>query len=83
MWLIATRGGTDDASSNGDSMSATIIPLTGAENGEKAVPLRPRPRASFRAALTGAAARLWSFVRIWAEGLGWLVIVASIIAAVL
>ena len=61
---------------------ATIIPLTGAQNGETptrlSTPLQPRPRAS----LTGAAARLWRFARLWAEGLGWLVIVASIIAAV-
>jgi hypothetical protein len=64
-------------------MSATIIPLTGAENGETPASLCPRPSTTFRAALTGAAGRLWRFARLWAEGLGWLVIVASIIAAVL
>jgi hypothetical protein len=63
-------------------MSATIIPLTGAENGETPSPLSSPLQPSIRAALTGAAGRLWRFARIWAEGLGWLVIVASIIAAV-
>ena len=64
------------------SMSATIIPLTGAEKGETpsalCPPLQPTPRAS----LIVAAGRMWRFARLWAEGLGWLVIVASIIAAV-
>jgi hypothetical protein len=64
-------------------MSAAIIPLRGAKNGEEAVPLRPHPPTPFRAALTGAAGRLWAFARLCSEGLGWLVIVASIIAAVL
>ena len=61
---------------------SNVVPLTGAENGETPSALRPYPPASFRAALTGAAGRLWRFARLWAEGLGWLVIVASIIAAV-
>lgn len=63
-------------------MTATIIPISGSENGEKAVPLCPHPPSPFRAALTGAVRSVWRFARLWAEGLGWLVIVASIIAAV-
>lgn len=65
-----------------NSMSATIIPLTGAENGETPAPLSSPLHVRARASLTGAAGRLWAFARLWAEGLGWLVIVASIIAAV-
>lgn len=61
---------------------SNVIRLSGAENGETPAPLRSPLRPSFRAALTGAAARLWRFARLWAEGLGWLVIVASIIVAV-
>lgn len=64
-----------------NSMSATIIPISGSETGEKAAPLRPHPPTPFRAALTGAGRSLWVFVRRWVEGLGWLVIVVSIIAA--
>lgn len=60
---------------------SNVIPLTGAQNGETPAPLRPHPSAPIRASLTGAAARLWRFARLWAEGLGWLVIVASVIAA--
>ena len=63
-------------------MSATIIPLTGAEKGETPSPLSSPLQPPIRAALTGAAGRLWRFARLWAEGLGWLVIVASLIAAV-
>lgn len=66
-----------------NSMSATIIPLTGAQNGETPAPLCSRLQPTLRASLTGAADRLWRFARLWAEGLGWLVIIASIIAAVL
>lgn len=63
-------------------MSATIIPLTGAKKAGDSVPLRPYPPTPFRAALTGAGQSLWVFMRRWVEGLGWLVVVASIIAAV-
>lgn len=63
-------------------MSATIIPLTGAQIGEKAAPPHAYPPTPSRAALTGAVRSLWVFARRWAEGLGWLVIVASIIAAI-
>lgn len=62
---------------------SNVIPLTGAANDEAPSALRPPSEPSIRAALTGAAGRLWRFARLWAEGLGWLVIVASIIAAVL
>lgn len=61
---------------------SNVVPLRGAENGgERSSPCSPL-QSTLRASLTGAAARLWRFVRLWAEGLGWLVIVASIIAAV-
>ena len=62
---------------------SNVIPLTGAANSETPSALCPPSEPSIRASLTGAAARLWRFARLWAEGLGWLVIVASIIAAVL
>lgn len=62
-------------------MSATIIPLTGAENGVTPSPLSSTLQPTLRASLSGAAERLWRFARLWAEGLGWLVIAASIIAA--
>jgi hypothetical protein len=64
------------------TMTATIIPLTGAENGETPAPLGSPLQPAFRASLTGAAARLWHRLRQFAETLGWLVIVASIIAAI-
>lgn len=63
-------------------MSAIIIPLTGAHNGETPSPLSSPLQPRFRASLTGAGRSLWVFVRRWVEGLGWLVIVASIIAAI-
>ena len=62
-------------------MSATITPLTGAAKGETPSPPRPYPPTPFRPALTGAVGAAWRFARVWAEGLGWLVIAASIIAA--
>jgi hypothetical protein len=62
-------------------MSATIIPLTGAENGEMPSPLSSPLQPTLPASLTGAVRRSWAFARLWAEGLGWLVIVASILAA--
>ncbi|APL95496.1 hypothetical protein SIDU_13790 [Sphingobium indicum B90A] len=65
------------------SMSATIIPLTDPQNGETASPLCSPLQPTHRASLTGARRPLWMFVRRWVEGLGWLVIVASIIAAIL
>lgn len=61
---------------------SNVIPLTGAQNGGMPAPLSTPLQPTLRASLTGAAARLWSFVRRWVEGLGWLVIVASIIAAI-
>ena len=63
-------------------MAAQIIPLSRPEKAETPSPLCPPLYARLPASLTGAAARLWRFARLWAEGLGWLVIVASIIAAV-
>ena len=63
-------------------MAAQIIPLKGAENSETPAPPRPPIHNGARASLTDAGRRLWAFARLWAEGLGWLVIVASIIAAV-
>lgn len=65
-----------------NSMSATIIPISASENGETPAPLCPPLHARARASLTGASRRTWAFARLWAEGLGWLVIVASIIAVV-
>lgn len=60
---------------------SNVVPFTGAENGgERSSPCSPL-RPTLAASLTGAAGRLWRFARLWAEGLGWLVIVASIIAA--
>lgn len=62
---------------------SNVIPLTGAENGgERSSPCSPL-QPTLRASLTGAATRLWRFARLWVEGLGWLVIAASIIAAVM
>jgi hypothetical protein len=63
------------------AMSAQIIRLSRAENVETPAPLRPPPHPSFRASLTGAARRYWRRTRLIAEGFGWIVMVASIIAA--
>lgn len=63
-------------------MAATIIPLRGAQNGETPAPLRLPPKPALRASVTGAGRRLGHRLRQFAETLGWLVIVASIIAAV-
>lgn len=63
-------------------MSATVLPFKGAQKADEASPLCPPPPTPSRAALTGAVRSLWVFARRWAEGLGWLVFVASIIAAV-
>ena len=62
---------------------SNVIRLTGAENGKTPASLCSPLQPTLRAALTGAAGRLWRFARLWAEGLGWLVIVASILTAVL
>ena len=61
-------------------MSATIIPLTSAQNSETPAPLCSPLQPTIRAYLTNAAGRLWRFARLWTEGLGWLVIVATIIS---
>lgn len=63
-------------------MSAQIIPLSRPENGETPAPLRPYPQPSLRAALTGAARRYWHRARLSVKVLGWIVVVASIIAAI-
>lgn len=61
---------------------SNVVPLTGAENGgERSSPCSPL-QPTLRASLTGAAARLWHRLRQFAETLGWLVIAASIIAAI-
>jgi hypothetical protein len=60
---------------------SNVIPLTGPAKGETPSPSRPCPPTPLRAALTGSAGAVWRFARRWAEGLGWLVIAASIIAA--
>lgn len=61
---------------------SNVIPIAGAANGGTPAPLRSPGQSSFRASATGAARRLWYRLRQFAETLGWLVIVASIIAAI-
>jgi hypothetical protein len=61
---------------------SNVIPLTGAENGETPSALPQPLQPSFRASATGAAARLWDRLPQFAETLGWLVIVASIVATI-
>jgi hypothetical protein len=61
---------------------SNVIPLTGAENGKRPAPLCSPLQPTLRASVTGAGRRLWGFARLWAEGLGWLLIIAAIIAAI-
>ena len=63
------------------AMSAQIIPFSRAENVEMPAPLRPPPQPAFRASLTSAVQRYWRRTRLIVEGFGWIVIAASIIAA--
>lgn len=63
-------------------MSATIIPLTGAENDETPAPLCPPVHDRARASLTGAARRYWHRTRLLVEAVGWIVVAVSIIAAI-
>jgi hypothetical protein len=64
------------------AMSAQIIRLSRAENGETPAPLRPPSQPSFRAALTGALRRYWRRTRLIVEGFGWLCAAATVFAAI-
>lgn len=63
-------------------MAAQIIPLRGAQNVETPVPLHPPLQAAFRASVGGAARRWWHRARLFVEAVGWIVVAASVIAAV-
>jgi hypothetical protein len=63
-------------------MSAQIIPLSRAENVETLAPLRSPLHARLPASLTGAARLWWHRARLSVEAVGWIVLAASIIAAV-
>ena len=63
-------------------MSAQIIPLSRAENVETLAPLCPPLHARARASLTGAARLWWHRARLTVEVAGWIVLAASITAAV-
>jgi hypothetical protein len=63
-------------------MSATIIPLRGAENVETLARLRSPLHARFPASASGALRRWWRRARLTVEVLGWIIVAASIIATV-
>jgi len=63
-------------------MSATIIPLRRAESIDMPARLRSPLHARFPASATGAARRWWRRARLTVEALGWIIVAASIIAAV-
>jgi hypothetical protein len=81
-WLIAPGAAADNAGSNGDSLSATIIRLRGAASVETPAPLRATLHTRFPASVTGAVRRWWRRARLAVEALGWIIVAASIIAAV-
>ncbi|WP_439545008.1 hypothetical protein [Sandarakinorhabdus sp.] len=60
---------------------SNVIRLLGAEKGETPKPLRSVLHAHDRPALGGAARRSWRYARLYAECLGWLVILGAIVAA--
>ena len=62
-------------------MSAQIIPLTRAENGDTPAALRAPLQRRLPAWLTGAARRHWHRTRLSVEVVGWIVVAASMIAA--
>ena len=70
------------AAASEDSMTAQIIPLSRPENGKTPAALHRPPEPTYRASLTGALRRSWHRVRLLVEAFGWIVLTASIIAAV-
>jgi len=63
-------------------MSATIIPLRRTENGgEQSSPCSPG-EPTLRTSLAGALHRGWQRVRSTVEAFGWIVVAASIVAAI-
>lgn len=64
-------------------MAAQIIPLTGAQKGETPAPLPSLLQPTVRASLTGAARRWWHRARLSVEAVGWIIVAASIIAAII
>jgi len=63
-------------------MTAQIIPLSPAENGKTSAVVHRPPKPTRRASLTGALRRCWHRARLSVEVFGWIVLAASIIAAV-
>ena len=64
-------------------MTAQIIALSRRANGNTPIPPRTPLPPSFRASLGGAARRYWRRVRLSVEAAGWIVIAASIMAAII
>lgn len=63
-------------------MTAQIIPLSRPKNGKPPAALHRAPKLTRRASLTGAVRRYWHRARLSVEVFGWVVLAASIIAAV-
>lgn len=63
-------------------MAAQIIPLIRAANVETPAPLSSPLQARLPASLTGAAQLWWHRARLSVEVVGWIVVAASIIAAI-
>jgi hypothetical protein len=63
-------------------MSATIIPLSRPENGDTPAYLCPPLHARLPASLTGAVRLWWHRARLSVEAVGWIVVAASIYAAI-
>lgn len=61
---------------------SNVVELRGSENGETLSALCPPSEPSFRAALIGAARLWWHRARLSVEAVGWIVLAASIIAAI-
>lgn len=63
-------------------MTAQIIPLSRLKNGKPPAALHRPLKPTHRASLTGAGRRYWHHARLSVEVFGWIVLAASIIAAV-